>query len=112
MKVKMFRRSCSVCGYSDAVSPVRLDPRENDPCPECFEGKLEWKLERQPVGMETELEAVLNSYPRLCSHLICESLGYLTPKAAANLLWHYAQGKEFWCEWISHLAGCGVRNPT
>lgn len=65
-----------------------------------------------PDGFRPSQEYILRRYPRLVGHLICQSLGYLTPRAAANLIIAYCGGREFWCEWISHLHSCGVKNPT
>jgi hypothetical protein len=31
--------------------------------------------------------------------MICESLGYFTPLAAANAILAYRSGIPFWCEW-------------
>jgi hypothetical protein len=51
----------------------------------------------------------LRRYPRLCSHIIAESLGYATPSLAAMILRDAKQGKENWCEWIY---SCYERNPS
>lgn len=51
------------------------------------------------------LEEIVARYPRLVAHLICESLGYFTPRAAANALLHLKRGRPFFCEWYTHLAG-------
>lgn len=48
---------------------------------------------------ELTQEDVLNRYPRLVSHLICESLGYFTPLTAANAILAYRENVPFWCEW-------------
>jgi len=48
---------------------------------------------------------VLRRYRRLASHLICESLGYFSPEAAANAIAAHKAGRPFWCEWYMHLAG-------
>jgi len=91
---------------------VTYPPVDGEKCPRCVAGELRWQKIRGKVGEDTDLLDVLNSHRRLCAHLICESLGYLTPLAAANLLKHYVLGREFWCEWVSHLKSQGVRNPT
>ena len=44
-------------------------------------------------------EEVLRRYPQLTAHLMCESLGYLTPGAAANAILSHIQKQEFACEW-------------
>ena len=41
----------------------------------------------------------LKKYPRICGHLICESLGYLTPGFANDLLQAVHKREEFFCEW-------------
>ena len=42
---------------------------------------------------------VLQRLPYLVAHLICESLGYYTPQAAANAIAYFTEGKPFFCEW-------------
>ena len=54
-----------------------------------------------PPGSPAE---TMRRYPRLTAHLICESLGYFTPKSAANAILQHRQGREFGCEWYSHMA--------
>lgn len=56
----------------------------------------EYQLEQHAI----EPRRLLHRYPRLCGHLICCSLGYLTPRAAEAMIEQYQQGKGFWCEWI------------
>ena len=48
---------------------------------------------------------VLQRYPRLTGHLICESLGYFTPGAAANAIKAYIEKRPCYCEWYTHMAG-------
>lgn len=43
----------------------------------------------------------LRRYPRLCSHIICQSLGYATPTAAARILMHADRNEPDYCEWIA-----------
>jgi hypothetical protein len=43
-------------------------------------------------------------YPRLCAHLICKSLGYLTPKCAGFWIQRFKANEVFWCEWHDHMA--------
>ncbi len=57
------------------------------------------------ITATTSLEEILARYPRLAAHLICESLGYFTPHAAANAIKHYVLGMPFYCEWYVHMAG-------
>lgn len=47
---------------------------------------------------------VLRRWPRLVAHMICESLGYFTPKAAANAILSYKLGQPFYCEWYFDTA--------
>lgn len=50
-------------------------------------------------------EEVLRRYPRLVAHMVCDSLGYFTPAAAANALRAYMQKQPCYCEWYVHMAG-------
>ena len=45
----------------------------------------------------------LRRYPRLCAHMICESLGYLSPRAAAVALANHRNGRETGSELFCHL---------
>lgn len=36
--------------------------------------------------------------------MICESLGYFTPQAAANAILHYKNNEPYFCEWYVHMA--------
>ena len=47
---------------------------------------------------------VVDRYPRLTGHMICESLGYFTPQSAANAIRHHIWGEPFYCEWYDHMA--------
>ena len=47
---------------------------------------------------------ILEKYPRLASHIICESLGYFTPKGAARAINCYKNNKPYFNEWYSHQA--------
>jgi hypothetical protein len=38
------------------------------------------------------------------AHLICESLGYFTPEAAANAIASFTKGEAFFCEWYHDWA--------
>ena len=42
----------------------------------------------------------MRRYPRLVSHIICESLGYATPSRAASILKDAHERRENWCEWL------------
>lgn len=50
----------------------------------------------------------LRRYPRICAHIIAESLGYATPTLAASILMDARDGRENWCEWIY---SCYRRDP-
>lgn len=50
----------------------------------------------------------LARYPRICAHIISESLGYATPLCAASILKDANEDRENWCEWIF---SCYDRNP-
>jgi hypothetical protein len=63
-------------------------------------------LSRHPVAREITRDDVLRKYPRLISHMICESLGYFSPLCAANALAHHISGQPFSCEWYSHICSC------
>ena len=45
-------------------------------------------------------EEYLQRYPRICAHLIAESLGYAAPDAAAQILKDVKERREHFCEWI------------
>ena len=49
-------------------------------------------------------EVCMKKYPRLVAHLICHSLGYFSPQAAANALSFYKSKRPFFCEWFTHMA--------
>lgn len=49
-------------------------------------------------------EEVLYRWPRVVAHLICESLGYFTPTAAARAILAAKKGEPFYCEWYNHIA--------
>lgn len=71
-------------------------------------------LERPPVRhsadpfvqQKTTRDMALRRYPRLISHMICESLGYFSPRCAANALAHHINRTPFSCEWYSHICQC------
>ncbi|MCD6290016.1 MAG: hypothetical protein J7M34_05880 [Anaerolineae bacterium] len=48
---------------------------------------------------------MLRRYPRIIAHMIAESLGYFTPKAAANALLAHKMGEPFHCEMYVYMAG-------
>ena len=42
---------------------------------------------------------ILKAYPRISAHLICESLGYLTPISAENMIESFIAKEGYCCEW-------------
>ena len=52
-------------------------------------------------------QEVMERYPILVAHLICASLGYFTPKAAANAIVTHIRGQDFYCEWYADMANGG-----
>ena len=59
-----------------------------------------------PANRPMSREQVLQRWPRLVAHMICESLGYFTVQSAATALAHYKAGKSYACEWYSHQCHC------
>ena len=49
-------------------------------------------------------QQIMKKYPRLCAHMVAESLGYFTPTSAARAVLHYKQNEPYFCEWYSHMA--------
>jgi len=49
-------------------------------------------------------EQILRRYPRLVTHMIAESLGYFTPRAAANAIIAHKLQQPFACEMYVHFA--------
>jgi hypothetical protein len=58
---------------------------------------------------ERSAEEYLRRYPRLCSHIIAESLGYAIPLVAARILKDAKEGQPNHCEWIY---SCYSSNPA
>lgn len=48
----------------------------------------------------------LARYRRLIAHMICESLGYFTPSAAARAIEAYKERRPYYCEWYMHMFDC------
>ncbi len=42
----------------------------------------------------------LKRYPRICAHIIAESLGYALPVLAARILRDAKENRKNYCEWI------------
>ena len=49
------------------------------------------------VPRATARDDILRRYPRLVSHLICESLGYFTPEGAAGAILAVIQNQSCVC---------------
>jgi hypothetical protein len=62
------------------------------------------------MNTATSRDEILKRYPRLVSHLICESLGYFTPEGAAGAILAVVQNRACACEWYLHMAGVGGRS--
>ena len=57
-------------------------------------------------------ETVLRRYPRICAHIICESLGYAKPSTAASILLAVIHKKPHYCEWIVSCYACNPVTPV
>jgi hypothetical protein len=51
-------------------------------------------------------EDEMRRYRCLVGHLICQSLGYFTPKAALRAVQSHREQEPFACEWYCHQAHC------
>lgn len=51
----------------------------------------------------------LQRYPRICAHVIAESLGYATPELAAQILKDAHERRQNHCEWIMTCYRCDPR---
>ena len=61
-------------------------------------------IETRPKNALTSQE-IIKRYPLLTAHLICESLGYFSPNAAAAAIAAHREQRPFPCEWYTHTAG-------
>lgn len=90
-------KTCEDCQHYWEARKQFRNGKNDHPCilPEkvCEKFKLDWNQ-----------KVCLKKYPRLVAHLICESLGYFTPGAAANAIAFYKKNLPFFCEWFSHMA--------
>ncbi len=50
---------------------------------------------------QPEFGDYLRRYPRICAHIICDSLGYAAPTTAAKILMHAHRQEPDYCEWIA-----------
>jgi hypothetical protein len=63
------------------------------------------QVEVRPAGKPQTRGEVIQRYPCLVGHIICDSLGYFTPQSAAGALLAYIEGESYACEWYCHQAG-------
>jgi len=62
-------------------------------------------MEFNKVKKETlTVEETMAKYPRLTAHLICQSLGYFTPSAAARAIQAHKLHQPYHCEWYMGIA--------
>lgn len=70
------------------------------------QGKLDLIVNReQYTKLYPSQEFAMKRWPRLIGHMIAESLGYFTPRSAANALLHSRLKEPFHCEYYVHMAG-------
>lgn len=55
-------------------------------------------------------EDALRRWPRVVAHLICESLGYFSPRSAAGAVAAAKNGEAYYCEWYGHEAGLRAKH--
>ena len=60
-----------------------------------------------PNSVPMTIDEAIQRYPILLSHMICESLGYFTPRSAANALAAHKNGHDSASELFMHLSGDG-----
>lgn len=63
------------------------------------EGRSERPEPSQPIGD-------MQKYRCIVGHMICESLGYFTPRSALRAVLAHRNGTHYACEWYSHMAMC------
>jgi len=63
----------------------------------------------KPIG-ECDYREILRRYPRVCAHLVCDSLGYYSPDSAAYALRDIALGRPAYSEWFMHMASVQLKN--
>ncbi len=59
-----------------------------------------------------DYDDVIARWPRLCAHVICESLGYATPRVAAMVVWSAYQGMPAYCEWVDACYDYHANRPV
>lgn len=60
---------------------------------------------RQPRPPLESARDYLSRYPRICAHIIADSLGYAVPLVAAGILKHAKENQPHYCEWIDACYG-------
>jgi hypothetical protein len=55
--------------------------------------------------MSRTIDEYLQHYPRLCAAVIAYSLGYATPRCAANIIKDAHERQRNFCEWIYECYG-------
>jgi len=102
--------ACAECGDSRCTSYyLRSDSSSGLGGPDlipCCEACLERRV--STMRHYWTAEEILHRWPRLVAHLICQSLGYFTPWAAANCIADHKNGEPNWCEYVAH---CYSGNP-
>jgi hypothetical protein len=71
----------------------------------------ELEAEHGAASVYYTAEDALRRWPRVVAHLICESLGYFTPEAAAMAVARHLNGQPHHCEYYSHCAAAQVYEP-
>lgn len=82
----------------------------------CWEDHEQWVGFNFRGGFQLELrrqsnEEILKRYPRICGHMICESLGYASAMLAAKIVADGARGTPNYCEWIDSCYQGNARTP-
>jgi hypothetical protein len=57
------------------------------------------------MATNSSIDDYLQHYPRLCATVIAYSLGYATPRCAANILKDAHERRQNFCEWIYECYG-------
>jgi hypothetical protein len=93
---------CALCGGGGPHFPVPGFIDRAPVCARCHDDVV------RRLGVRARprtAEGVLRRWPRIVGHLICASLGYFTPRAAAAALLAHRNGEPFYCEWFDSLFG-------
>ena len=93
---------CPLCGARGPFFPAPGFSDRKPLCARCHDDvAARFGLRARPRTPE----GVLRRWPRIVGHLICASLGYFTPRAAAAALLAYRDGQPHFCEWYDALFG-------